>query len=219
MMLVLGMGAVILAAETGRAAPARLAVVQARFDPPGPWPVAAPVTLTVQFDRDVLLASWQWLGADGRPATWAGAALAAQELRPVRGQWIGRAAAPPLPGAYGVQFRARAAGASALETITLDLRGATVAEARPLARGLAFVRDGNLWLRALDGRRERALTFYGQPAQAAMPAWAPDGRRIAFIYDAGTVGERPALWLMLPDGSGARRVVRGRVAPAALPGG
>src|SRR5215204_2584152 len=160
LMLLIG-GAALLAAGGGPAAPARLGVVQARLDPPGPWPVAAPVTLTVQFDGDVLLASWQWLGADGRPAPGAGAALAPQELRPVRGQWVGRAAASPLPGTCGVQVTARAAGSSTIETITLNLRGTTVAEERPLTRGLAFVRDGNLWLRTLDGRRERALTFYG----------------------------------------------------------
>ena len=49
------------------------------------------------------MASWQWLGADGRPVTWAGTPLPAQELRPVQGRWVGRVGAPPVPGTYGVR--------------------------------------------------------------------------------------------------------------------
>ena len=78
-----------LIARPAAAAPARLGVVSARLAPGSSWPVAAPVTLTVQFDQNVLLASWQWLGADGRPVPWAGSPLPAQDLRPQQNTWVG----------------------------------------------------------------------------------------------------------------------------------
>jgi hypothetical protein len=71
---------------------------------------------------------------------------------------------------------------------------------------VAYVRERNIWLRNLDGSRERALTFYGGTGTASMPAWSPDGRRIAYIRDAGEIGSGPDLWLMNPDGTGTRRV-------------
>jgi Tol biopolymer transport system component len=190
----------------GIAAPARLAVQSARLEPAGSLPVAAPITLTVQFDQPVLLASWQWLGADGQPVPWGSTVLAPSELHPASERWVGHGAVPPLPGRYGVRVVARATGANSVTTLTLDLSATVVADPQPISRGRAFVRDQNIWLRAWDGTSERAVTFYGQPTIAGMPAWAPDGRWIAFIRDAGTVDSAPALWLIRPDGSGARPV-------------
>jgi TolB protein len=55
--------------------------------------------------------------------------------------------------------------------------------------------DGNV--RQLTRNRRLDLT----------PQWSPDGRWIAFASDRGRPGE-PEIWLMRPDGSGARRLVR-----------
>src|SRR5205823_1162914 len=98
---------------------------------------------------------------------------------------------------------ARAEGANSITTLTLDLQVTVVADPQPISRGLAFVRDQNIWLRAWDGTHERAVTFFGPPTIVGMPVWAPDGRWIAFIRDAGSVGSAPALWLIRPDGTGA----------------
>jgi hypothetical protein len=43
-----------------------------------------------------------------------------------------------------------------------------------------------------------------------MPAWSPDGRSIAYVLDPGTSGSTTELWLIRPDGTGARRVASAR---------
>jgi hypothetical protein len=183
-----------------------LAVLSAQFTPGDSWPAASAVTLTVKFDQPVLLATWQWVGADGQPVGWAGATLPPGDLKPASDRWAGRAGAPPVPGTYGVRVTARAANASTAQTFTLAQRGTVVADSQPFTRGLAFVRDSNLWLRSLDLKRERAITFYGRPGTVGMPVWSPDGRQIAFIRDTGTITSTPDLWVIRPDGTGARRV-------------
>jgi Tol biopolymer transport system component len=195
-----------LIARPATAAPARLSVVSARLAPGTSWPVAAPVTLTVQFDQNVLLASWQWVGTDGRPVPWVGSTLPAQDLRPQQNTWVGRAAAPPVPGTYGIQVIARAANTPGPQTFTLNLRGTVVAGEGSLTRGLVYVHSGNLWLRSPDLRREQAVTYYGHPGNASQPAWSPDGRRIAFIRDRGTIDSGPELWVINPDGTAPRAV-------------
>src|SRR3954464_11983663 len=76
-------------------APARLGVVSARLEPGPTLTVAAPITLTVQFDQTVLLASWQWVGANGQPVPWGNTTVGARDLRPASNLWVGRGGAPP----------------------------------------------------------------------------------------------------------------------------
>jgi hypothetical protein len=200
----------------------RLEVGEARFQPVGPWSVGSPVSVTVGFKVPVLLASWQWVEASGQPVQWMGAALPPFEMKPLAGGsnvWTGRGAAPPMPGNYKVRVTARPTGSQAgtaapEQSVVLSLSGEVKAYEQPLTRGFAFVRDRNLWLRSVDLKRDRAITFYSYPALASMPAWSPDGRWIAYILDPGTIGSTTELWVVRPDGTGARRVASGEPARA-----
>jgi Tol biopolymer transport system component len=190
---------------TARAAQPTVNLREARLEPAGSWSVSSPVTLTVRFDGNVAFAQWQWVGADGRPLVWEGAPLPPRDLRPQGEVWVGGAAAPPMPGTYTVRVTARIPGTTRDVTLTPNLRGTATAEERA-TRGVAYVRDRNIWMRNLDGTRERALTHYGGTGTASMPEWSRDGTRIAFIRDEGQIGSGPDLWTMLPSGAGARRI-------------
>jgi len=61
-----------------------------------------------------------------------------------------------------------------------------------------------LWVMRADGSRERRLARL--PADASAPAWAPDGRRIAFAM--GRKGRR-GLYTVRSDGRGLRRLAAG----------
>src|SRR5215203_398264 len=195
----------------------RFEVVEAKFQPSGAWPVASPVSLTVSFKGVVLLASWQWVGADGKPVQWLGRDLPPFEMKPLAGDsslWVGRGAAPPVAGSYKAKLSVRPVGSQAgtagpEQSIVLSPVGEAQADEKPFTRGYAFARDRNLWVRSVDLKRDRAVTFYSYPANAYTPAWSPDGRWIAYILDAGTIGSNTELWMVRPDGTGARRVASG----------
>ncbi|MEO8287316.1 MAG: hypothetical protein ABI670_12900 [Chloroflexota bacterium] len=192
-----------------------------RVEPGSSVTAASPITVTVQFNQPVLLASWQWLGTNGQPVQWPGAGLATPaggatsllppyQMKLASQSWVGKAAAPPAPGTYGIRIAARLSGvpggAASEETLLLDTTVTVVADLAPINRGFAFTKDGNIWLRSSDLQRERGVTFYAQPASASMPAWSPDGLQIAFIRDPGLIGGTTELWLARPDGTGPRRV-------------
>src|SRR5688572_21661816 len=126
---------------------------EARFDPGTTWPIASPVTLTIRFEGSVAFAQWQWVGAEGNPATWEGAPVAPRDLKPSGDVWVGVSPAPPSPGTYSVRILARPSGATRDVTLTPNLRGTATAEEHA-TRGVAYVRDRNIWLRNLDGSRE-----------------------------------------------------------------
>jgi hypothetical protein len=192
----------------------RLEIGQTRLQPAGPWTAASPITLTVTFEAPILLASWQWVEPNGQPAQWLEEELPSFEMKPLGGSpntWVGRGAAPPVPGSYKARLTARPTGSQAgtsapEQSALLSVGGEVSVDEQPLTRGFAFVRDRNLWLRSTDLMRDRAVTFYEYPALASMPAWSPDGRWIAYILDPGTAGSTTELWLIRPDGTGARRV-------------
>lgn len=195
----------------------KVEVQDAKFQPDGAWTVSSPVSLTVTFKGTILLATWQWVGADGKPAQWLGSELPPFDMKPLGGSsstWAGRGSAPPVAGSYKVKLTARPAGSQAgtagpEQSIVLPLTGEAKADDKPFTRGFVFARDRNLWVRSTDLKRDREVTFYAYPASAYTPAWSPDGRWIAYILDPGSPGSSPELWMVRPDGTGARRVTTG----------
>lgn len=71
--------------------------------------------------------------------------------------------------------------------------------------------------------RPRAITPSGGFAQS--PSWAPDGSQIIFSASGGRFGQSgdhscsPSLWVIKPDGTGLRRLIRAGVEPAYSPDG
>jgi len=64
--------------------------------------------------------------------------------------------------------------------------------------------DYELWTMRLDGSDLKQLTHAKR--EDTVPAWSPDGRRIAFVsYRTGW----PKIWVMNADGSGLRRLTSG----------
>jgi serine/threonine protein kinase len=62
----------------------------------------------------------------------------------------------------------------------------------------------NLWVARCDGTRARQITFERDPSVTiGVPKWSPAGNLIVFIVS----GEWPQLWVVHPDGRGARQVV------------
>ena len=90
--------------------------------------------------------------------------------------------------------------------LVLVLGGGTgAARDRPVGRlELAYAEHG-LHLVSVGGAHRR-LTRAAQRAHAS-PSWSPDGRLLAFV---GRDRDRPALFVMRADGTGLRRLVRGR---------
>ena len=81
----------------------------------------------------------------------------------------------------------------------------------PDGSSFAFVdaRSGGLWVMRADGSRPRRIA----EGSILFPAWSPDGRRIAFVderIDEATASEDRNVWIVNANGSGLRRVTRGR---------
>jgi Tol biopolymer transport system component len=92
----------------------------------------------------------------------------------------------------------------------------------PGGERVLFARTGggqsSLWVMSADGRSRRRLTRGHNDLQ---PSWSPDGRTIAFLRVSRT-NFQGGIWLMRPDGSGARRILRrlrNVTAPVWSPGG
>ena len=99
----------------------------------------------------------------------------------------------------------------------------------PSGSRLAFSRTPNrgrsseIYVVSATGANPHAITHGGGYAQS--PSWAPDGSLILFSASGGRFGHStdpscaPNLWVMRPDGSGLRRLIRAGVEPAYSPDG
>jgi Tol biopolymer transport system component len=70
---------------------------------------------------------------------------------------------------------------------------------------------GNLWIRHLQSGEARQITHEQDPnVTVGVPVWSPDGKSIAYYSNRG-YREPPegGYWLVRPDGSGLRKLVRG----------
>ena len=88
-------------------------------------------------------------------------------------------------------------------TVSLDVRTGTwmSVDASPDGRTLVFDLLGDLYTLPVEGGEARALTH--SIAWDMQPRFSPDGRRIAYVSDAGG-GDN--VWVMNADGTGARAV-------------
>ncbi len=99
----------------------------------------------------------------------------------------------------------------------------------PNGTRLAFSRTRNqgrsyeIYVVSATGARPHAITRGG--GSAPSPSWAPNGSLILFSASGGRFGQStdpscaPNLWVVRPDGSGLRRLVRAGVEPAYSPDG
>jgi Tol biopolymer transport system component len=90
----------------------------------------------------------------------------------------------------------------------------------PDGRCVVYLSDqgghGNIWICNSDGSNARQLTFERDPdVTIGLPIWSPSGRDIVFVRSPGRID----LWLIAPDGRGARRIVEGGVAATWSPDG
>jgi Tol biopolymer transport system component len=90
----------------------------------------------------------------------------------------------------------------------------------PDGRSVVYLSDqgghGNIWICNSDGSNARQLTFERDPDVAiGLPIWSPTGRDIVFVRFPG----RTDLWLIAPDGRGARRIVEGGLSATWSPDG
>lgn len=112
---------------------------------------------------------------------------------------------------------------TALERLTDDPAFDDQGALSPDGKTLAFVSTRklghtHLWLMDLKTRKCRLTT--AAPGSAFHPAWSPDGKWLTFSSDGGKfAGHMPGRWeknqslsvyVVRPDGSGLRRVTRGR---------
>ena len=90
-------------------------------------------------------------------------------------------------------------------TVDIDTRSGTwmSVDVSPDGRRLVFDLLGDLYTLPIAGGEAQPLTH--SIAWEMQPRWSPDGRRIAFISDAGG-GDN--VWVMNADGSGARAVTK-----------
>jgi len=94
--------------------------------------------------------------------------------------------------------------------------GRQAADSFSAASGVAFF-GPQVWIVGADGLNPRALTTDTEYSHAGMN-WSPDGRWISFVRtNLRTINPIPEVWMIQPDGSGARNVARDATLPAWVP--
>jgi Tol biopolymer transport system component len=93
----------------------------------------------------------------------------------------------------------------------------------PDGNQIAYISDtgghANIWVRSAKGPL-RQITFEQDPDVAVgIPIWSPDGRWIAFVSSRGNVGFAFGVWLVRPDGSELRQLLRRGLGVAWSPDG
>lgn len=83
-------------------------------------------------------------------------------------------------------------------------RGIFAPRLSPDGRRVAFSAMGDIWVMALDSASRPRAVITG-PAEETMPAWSPDGSRLAYVSNQG--GDRD-LWTAALDGSDRSRITR-----------
>ena len=104
---------------------------------------------------------------------------------------------------------------------TGDVRTPTAA---PGDKEVAFLSDSgghaNLWVISTDSGELRQITYERDPSVVVgVPVWSPDGKSIAFVSSRGNVGFAFGIWLVNPDGSNVRNLVKRGLSPSWSPDG
>ncbi|HEY1303201.1 MAG TPA: hypothetical protein VGF24_06610, partial [Vicinamibacterales bacterium] len=94
----------------------------------------------------------------------------------------------------------------------------------PNGKDIAFLSDsgghGNLWVLSTESGQLRQITFENDPGvTVGVPVWSPDGKAIAFVSSKGHTGFDFGVWLVNPDGTNLRNVVRQGLGMAWSPDG
>ncbi len=94
----------------------------------------------------------------------------------------------------------------------------------PDGNEIAFLSDsgghGNLWVMSRQTGRLRQITFVNDPAvTVGVPVWSPDGRSIAFVSSEGHTGFDFGVWIVNPDGTNLRNLVKRGLGMAWSPDG
>jgi serine/threonine protein kinase/Tol biopolymer transport system component len=94
----------------------------------------------------------------------------------------------------------------------------------PDGNEIAFLSDsgghGNLWVMSRQTGQLRQITFVNDPAvTVGVPVWSPDGRSIAFVSSQGHTGFDFGVWLVNPDGTDLRNLVKQGLGMAWSPDG
>jgi Tol biopolymer transport system component len=80
-----------------------------------------------------------------------------------------------------------------------------------------FIIGSQIWTMGADGSFPQQITDNPDYNHADF-AWKPDGRELAFVrHKQTTLIDPPEIWITLPDGSNAVRLVIGGYAPAWIP--
>ena len=207
----------VLAWRLWPAAPGSATAVTVEFQssPAGaPVEIAAPVQITVTLDlrttggsgpRVAPYVDLQLRDTAGRPAPYGSTTPAPLPMH-VTGMatgWVTEASAPTQPGQYHAHLIVRTPGQPDRE-IDLPSPVLDVVPAVPYTGGFVYSRNGQLWRADSTGAHTHRLTFFNDDGRAGEPAWAPDGRRLAFTRTlAAAASEIPntEIWTMDPTGA------------------